>query len=185
MSVMLWFGVWSRSCWRRYLQNIQQRLDGKDTIKYTPFLCVARFVLNWGGWNGMGCMYYKESDQNVKQTFAWISLVCSSHDIAVDWWWWKGTALKAVFNQKADSEMVFSTLPWNMCANQFFRSQKHIWNMCANKVLQPQKHIWNIWNMCANMLFESEKNILVTENIKGLGFVSHFWKYVVSFETTL
>ena len=112
-------------------------------------------------------IYYKECDQNVKQTFAWISLVCSSHDIAVDWWWWKGTALKAVFNQKADSEMAFSTLLWNMCANTFFRSQKHIWNMCAN------------------MLFESEKNILVTENIKGLGFVSHFWKYVVSFETTL
>ena len=50
---MLCFGVWSGSCCRRYWQNIQQRLDGKDTINYTPFLCVAGFVLNWRGWNGM------------------------------------------------------------------------------------------------------------------------------------
>ena len=42
-----------RSCWRRCWQNIQQRLDGKDTINYTPFLCVTGFVLNWRGWNGM------------------------------------------------------------------------------------------------------------------------------------
>ena len=158
---MLWFGVWSESCWRRYLQNIQQRLDGKDTINYTPFLCFARFVLNWRGWNGMEYIIKSAIKMwnRLLPEFRWCVPVMISWLIGGDGKapLWKLCSIKRQTVKWCSAPCLEICVPTRSYS---LRNIFEIFEKCVPTCsLSLRKIFVNIWYMCANVkvLFRSRK----------------------------
>ena len=164
MSVMLWFGVWSRSCWRRYLQNIQQRLDGKDTIKYTPFLCVARFVLNWGDGMGWDVCIIKSPIKmwnRLLPEFRWCVPVMISRLIGGD-----GKApLWKLCSIKRQTVKWCSAPCLEICVPTSFFGHRNIFEICVPTRSYSLRNIFEIFEICVPTCSLSPRKIFWSRKI--------------------